>query len=116
MVKQQLKGHQQKGIPSKDKRCHGIVTWHVWHVKKLFILAMNGENATHTSFPEKVKRHQVHHGVLDVVDLLFKRQLWREQTRLFQHILISLIFSQLKQKCHYFRPLKYCLDGLLSQS
>lgn len=28
----------------------------------------------HTSFPEKVKRHQVQHGVLDVVDLLLKRQ------------------------------------------
>lgn len=28
----------------------------------------------HASFPEKVQRHQVHHGMLDVVDLLLKRQ------------------------------------------
>lgn len=28
----------------------------------------------HASFPEKVERHQVQHGVLDVVDLLLKRQ------------------------------------------
>lgn len=45
--------------------------------EKLFVSALNGENTTYTSFPEKIKRHQVHHGVLDVVDLLFKWQLWR---------------------------------------
>lgn len=74
----------------------------------------------YTSFPEKIKRHQVHHGVLDVVDLLFKRQLWREQTQLFlKHInnaLKGLIFGWLKQKFHYVRPLRYCLDVSLSQS
>lgn len=42
--------------------------------------------STHTSFPEKVKRHKVHHGVLDVVDLLFKWKLWRELSQLLQHI------------------------------
>lgn len=36
------------------------------------------ENAARTSFPEQVKRHEVHHGVLDVVDLLLKRELRRE--------------------------------------
>lgn len=35
---------------------------------------------THTSFPEKIKRHKVQHGVLDVVDLFFKWELQREKT------------------------------------
>lgn len=34
---------------------------------------------TRTSFPEKVERHKVHHGVLDIVDLFFKWQLQRQR-------------------------------------
>lgn len=32
----------------------------------------------HTSFPEKVKRHEVQHGVLDVVNLFFQWELQRD--------------------------------------
>lgn len=37
------------------------------------------KDRTHTSFPEKVKRHKVQHGVLDVVDLFFKWELQKEK-------------------------------------
>lgn len=43
------------------------------------VMSRPQKDRTHTSFPEKVKRHKVQHGVLDVVDLLFKRELQREQ-------------------------------------
>lgn len=104
--------HEQKRNSFKDKG--RLIN------EKLFVLALNGGNAAYTSFPEKIKRHQVHHGVLDVVDLLFKRQLWREQTELFlkhiNNVLKGLIFGWLKQKSHYVRPLRYCLDVSSSQS
>lgn len=41
----------------------------------------SAEKTAHTSLPEEVERNEVHHGVLDVVDLLLKRELWREHTR-----------------------------------
>ena len=61
--------------PSKDKGRHAIITLHGCQCERYFIVAVevNGETRAPTSFPEKVQRHQVQHGVLDVVDLLLKR-------------------------------------------
>lgn len=44
------------------------------------IMSQPQKDRTHTSFPEKVKRHKVQHGVLDVVDLFFKWELQKRQT------------------------------------
>lgn len=41
-------------------------------VKRYFVVAVKGRLMP-TSFPEEIKRHQVQHGVLDVVDLLLER-------------------------------------------
>lgn len=46
------------------------------------IMSQPQKDRTHTSFPEKVKRHKVQHGVLDVVDLFFKWELPREELKL----------------------------------
>lgn len=43
------------------------------------IMSQPQKDRTHTSFPEKVKRHKVQHGVLDVVDLFFKWELQRDK-------------------------------------
>lgn len=43
------------------------------------IMSPPQNDRTHTSFPEKVKRHKVQHGVLDVVDLFFKWELQKEK-------------------------------------
>lgn len=43
------------------------------------IMSQPQKDRTHTSFLEKVKRHKVQHGVLDVVDLFFKWELQRDK-------------------------------------
>lgn len=43
------------------------------------IMFQQRNDKTHTSFPEKVKRHEVQHGVLDVVNLFFQWELQREK-------------------------------------
>lgn len=54
---------------------------------------------TRTSFPEKVKRHKVQHGVLDVVDLFFKWELQRKTfsyDKLFAQVLVLRISIELE--------------------
>lgn len=55
------------------------------------------KDRTHTSFPEKVKRHKVQHGVLDVVNLFFQWELQREKGHYEIEYVLLLVFSQIKQ-------------------